>query len=309
MKYRRQAPTPTRPRTSSRRLIHEVLFIGVPLVASSCSGSPSASRSTSSSRRRPRTRWTSTSRARSGCGSSRTRAARTALDALRVPAGRPVRLLITSRDVIHSFFVPAAPRQAGRAARPLHPDLVHRATGRAATRSSAPSTAGSGHSAMLGELVVMPAAEFDDWLAQQRRGLALAADGAPVPGERRATRGSSLVEEGRAPRGGARLPQVPHPRRHAATSARPGSTSTARPSGSQNGKTVVADEGYLTESMMDPGADDRRRVPERDAHVPGPARAARDRGHRRVHQVARAPQRSAPGRRRARPMSPSPARK
>ena len=30
-----------------------------------------------------------------------------AVDALRVPAGRPVRLLITSRDVIHSFYVPA----------------------------------------------------------------------------------------------------------------------------------------------------------------------------------------------------------
>ena len=30
-----------------------------------------------------------------------------AIDTLRVPAGRPVRLLITSRDVIHSFFVPA----------------------------------------------------------------------------------------------------------------------------------------------------------------------------------------------------------
>src|SRR5262249_5378377 len=29
------------------------------------------------------------------------------LDILRVPAGRPVRLLITSRDVIHSFYVPA----------------------------------------------------------------------------------------------------------------------------------------------------------------------------------------------------------
>ena len=26
---------------------------------------------------------------------------------LRVPAGRPVRLLMTSRDVIHCFFVPA----------------------------------------------------------------------------------------------------------------------------------------------------------------------------------------------------------
>ena len=55
-----------------------------------------------SRRRRRRTRWTSTSWASSGCGSSPTRRARTASNVLRVPAGRPVRLLITSRDVIHS---------------------------------------------------------------------------------------------------------------------------------------------------------------------------------------------------------------
>ncbi len=33
---------------------------------------------------------------------------RASVDALYVPAGRPVRLLLTSRDVIHSFYVPAS---------------------------------------------------------------------------------------------------------------------------------------------------------------------------------------------------------
>ncbi len=50
---------------------------------------------------------------------------------LTVPAHRPVRLLMTSRDVIHSFFVPAVPDQAGRDPRSLHRDLVRGDQGRA----------------------------------------------------------------------------------------------------------------------------------------------------------------------------------
>jgi len=47
-------------------------------------------------------------------------------DVLRVPAGRPVRLLLTSRDVIHSFYVPALRMKAGRAAGRYNADLVQR---------------------------------------------------------------------------------------------------------------------------------------------------------------------------------------
>ena len=48
------------------------------------------------------------------------------INALHVPVDEPVRLAMTSEDVIHSFFAPGVSRQAGRAAGPLHPGLVQR---------------------------------------------------------------------------------------------------------------------------------------------------------------------------------------
>ena len=42
------------------------------------------------------------------------------INELHVPAGQPVKLTMTSQDVIHSLYMPALRHQAGRAARPLH---------------------------------------------------------------------------------------------------------------------------------------------------------------------------------------------
>jgi cytochrome c oxidase subunit 2 len=174
------------------------------------------------------------------------------LDALRVPAGRPVRLLITSRDVIHSFFVPQL-RVKQDALPGRYTQTWFNADKPGRYEIFCAEYCGLGHSAMLGELVVMPAAEFDDWLANQRRGLAQAADGAPVAGEG-IRPGSSLVAEGQrlAGENGClkchTVDGTPHI----------GPTWTGLYGKSEklaNGKTVVADEGYLTKSMMDPGAD------------------------------------------------------
>ena len=57
--------------------------------------------------RPPATRWRSTSSASSGCGSSSTSDGQREINELHVPVGRPVKLIMTSEDVIHSFFVPA----------------------------------------------------------------------------------------------------------------------------------------------------------------------------------------------------------
>ena len=46
------------------------------------------------------------------------------INELHVPVGRDVKMILTSQDVIHSFYVPAFPHQAGRPARPLHYRLV-----------------------------------------------------------------------------------------------------------------------------------------------------------------------------------------
>ena len=199
-----------------------------------------------------------------------------------------------------------APHQDGRAARPLHADLVRRRRSPAATRSSAPSTAASGHSSMLGELVVMPQDEFDVWIARA----------APRRGRRaRRTRrppasGSSPPRHRRA-RGGASRPS-----RAASSATRVDGTRHIGPTWVdlylrqqklKDGKTVVADEALPHEVDDGPRRADRGRVPERHADVPGQAVAAGGRGHRRVHQVPQDGRRSAPARRKARSMNPCPA--
>jgi cytochrome c oxidase subunit 2 len=110
-----------------------------------------------------------------------------------------------------------------------------------------------GHSAMLGELVVMPAAEFDDWIATQRRGISQAADSAPIAGEG-VRPGSSLVDEGRrlaGEQGCMKCHSVDGTRHIGPTWLQ----LYGRNERLQTGKAVVADEGYLTKSIMDPGAD------------------------------------------------------
>jgi cytochrome c oxidase subunit 2 len=175
-----------------------------------------------------------------------------AIDTLRVPAGRPVRLLITSRDVIHSFFVPALRlKQDALPGRYTQTWFEAKQPGRYEIFCA--EYCGLSHSAMLGELVVMPPAEFDAWVAEQRRGISVAQDSAPGPGEP-VRPASSLVEEGRrvASEQGCLKCHSIDGTRHI------GPTWTdlyGRDERLATGKTVHADEGYLTKSMMDPSAD------------------------------------------------------
>ena len=47
------------------------------------------------------------------------------INALHLPIGRPIELVMTSEDVIHDFSVPAFPHQARRAAGSLRDLVVH----------------------------------------------------------------------------------------------------------------------------------------------------------------------------------------
>lgn len=174
------------------------------------------------------------------------------IDALRVPAGRPVRLLITSRDVIHSFYVPAL-RIKMDALPGRYTQTWFTADRPGRYQFFCAEYCGLSHSSMLGELVVMPAADFDDWIAVQRRGLAQAQDAATVPGERTLA-GSNVVEEGRrvaADQGCLKCHSVDGTRHIGPT----WTDLYLRDERLVNGKVVRADEGYLTRSMMDPAAD------------------------------------------------------
>ncbi|MCY1009847.1 cytochrome c oxidase subunit II [Nannocystis pusilla] len=87
------------------------------------------------------------------------------LSQLHVPAGRVVRLHLTSEDVIHSFYVPAFR---------LKQDVVPGWLRTAWFRATAPGTyalacaeyCGTEHALMRADLVVMEPHNYDHWLAQ-----------------------------------------------------------------------------------------------------------------------------------------------
>jgi len=173
------------------------------------------------------------------------------VDTLRVPANRPVRLLITSRDVIHSFYVPAL-RIKMDALPGRYTQIWFNSNLPGRYEIFCTEFCGTGHSAMLGELIVMPEAEYDAWIADQRRfDLASAQDS--MPGAGRSLLGSNIVEEGRrvsAEQGCLKCHSVDGSRHIGPTWV----DLYQRNQKLKDGKSVVADEGYLTKSMMDPAA-------------------------------------------------------
>jgi len=171
------------------------------------------------------------------------------VDVLRVPAGRPVRLLITSRDVIHSFFVPdlrlkqdAVPGRYTQTwftvSEPGHHQVF------------CAQYCGLGHSAMLAEIIAMPPAEFDAWMAEARHTTVVAAQDAPND---RMDPLATLAEQGRrlASEYGCFKCHTVDGTRHIGPTWLDLYRKTERLS---DGRSVVADEAYLTESMMDPAA-------------------------------------------------------
>jgi cytochrome c oxidase subunit II len=89
------------------------------------------------------------------------------IDELHVPAGRPVRLLLTSRDVVHSFFVPDF-----RIKRDVIPSRYTEAWFEAPKPGTHPvlctEYCGLDHSMMRAQVIVLEPAAFDAWRAQQR---------------------------------------------------------------------------------------------------------------------------------------------
>jgi cytochrome c oxidase subunit 2 len=104
---------------------------------------------------------------------------------------------------------------------------------------------------MLGQLMVMPEDEFDAWVAQSRRGIASAQDA--VPDGAALAAGSNLIEQGRnvaAQQGCLKCHTIDGDRHIGPTWL----DLYMRREKLQDGSTVIADEAYITKSMMDPGA-------------------------------------------------------
>jgi cytochrome c oxidase subunit 2 len=102
---------------------------------------------------------------------------------LRLPVGRPVDVRVSSRDVIHSFWVP---RLGGKLdAVPGRTAVVRLQADQAGTfRSQCAEFCGVGHAHMVMTVIAMAPAEFDAWLARQHASAAAAAGATGVTGVR-----------------------------------------------------------------------------------------------------------------------------
>jgi cytochrome c oxidase subunit 2 len=98
------------------------------------------------------------------------------INELHVPLGRPIRLIMTSEDVIHSFFIPAFR---------IKQDVL---PGRYTTewfQASAPGEyhffcsqyCGAGHSSMKGRVIVMEPALYQQWLSGAPAGVPMVSAG------------------------------------------------------------------------------------------------------------------------------------
>jgi cytochrome c oxidase subunit 2 len=153
------------------------------------------------------------------------------INQLHVPVGRPVKLTMTSEDVIHSFFVPAFRVKAdvlpGR-----YTTVWFEATKPGTYHLFCTEYCGTEHSKMIGQVVAMEPADYQVWLS--------GATGGPL-----ATAGEALFQ------------QLGCVTCHAEVAGARGPALTGlfgKPVKMKTGRTVVADEGYLRESIVNPRA-------------------------------------------------------
>jgi cytochrome c oxidase subunit II len=179
--------------------------------------------------------------------------ARRSINVLTVPVGRPVRLTMTSRDVIHSFFVPAFR---------IKQDVIPGRYVTAWFQATAPGSydiycaeyCGVSHSRMLATVNVLSAQDYEAWLASRDDTSPLLTEDFERAGGSGDRERSDLAEQGRtlAARRECFACHTIDGQPHIGPTWRGLYESTVSLEGNL---TVVADEAYLTRSMMDPMVD------------------------------------------------------
>ena len=162
-------------------------------------------------------------------------AGRREINELHVPIGRPVRLNMTSEDVIHSFYVPAF-RVKQDAVPGRYSSLWFEATKAGEYHLFCAEYCGTLHSGMIGRIVAMEPAAFEAWLAGQQPGEANVP--VAVAGEN-VFRAQACGTCHRAD-GSGQGPSLAGVFGKAVTL--------------QSGDTLLVDEGYIRESILNPQA-------------------------------------------------------
>ena len=154
------------------------------------------------------------------------------INELHVPVGRDVKLIMTSQDVSHSFYIPAF-----RIKQDVLPGRYTTAWFRA-TRSGTyhlfcAEYCGTMHSGMIGQIVVMEPADYQAWLAGGGASGSLAASGASMFQQLGCPTCHRFDTQGRGPN----LMGI-----------------FGKPVQLEDGRTVIADENYIRESILSPSA-------------------------------------------------------
>jgi cytochrome c oxidase subunit 2 len=154
---------------------------------------------------------------------------------LHVPVGRPVQLTMISQDVIHAFYIPEFRTQfmvvPGR-----YTTMYFTPTKPGEFKLLCTMHCGTEHSMMVGKVVALNAPEFDAWLAQ----------GGNMP----TTRNLTLAQQGEQ-----LFNQIGCANCHGATNSMRAPTLVGLASSTvelADGTTVVADDAYLRESILNP---------------------------------------------------------
>jgi cytochrome c oxidase subunit 2 len=154
------------------------------------------------------------------------------INELHVPVGRDVKMIMTSQDVIHSFYVPAFR---------IKQDVLPGRYTTAWFHATKPGTyhlfcaeyCGTEHSGMIGWIVVMEPRAYEAWMSTGGGNQPMTETGAKLFTDR----GCVMCHRGDSSARGPNLAGIYN-----------------KPVQLEDGRTVIADENYIRESIMDPGA-------------------------------------------------------
>jgi cytochrome c oxidase subunit 2 len=150
---------------------------------------------------------------------------------LHVPVNQPVQLIMTSQDVIHDFYIPAFRLKydvlPGR-----YTTLWFEATQTGQFHLFCAEYCGTDHSRMVGSVIVMEQVDYETWLSGDS-GLSMEAAGQQIFERRGCSSCHSGEPDARGP----------------ALAGLFGQTVAL-----EDGQTVVADEAYILESIVEPNA-------------------------------------------------------